>query len=195
MYGRAFVLLCLAIYVNCASPSAQNVCKTDVCASEAKNLLDYMDQTVKPCDDFYAFVCGKYIRDTKLPKDKSVDLSFFKLGDKLREQIQAALLEKSQPNELHAFKLAKDLMKTCMDEKTLNATGIKPMVEYLEKYGGWPVTKGNKWNDKNWNWLKAKREIFNDGLLDDLILEFSIGPDNKNTSKRAISVSKTDEFE
>lgn len=168
-----------------------NVCTSAVCANESMNLLSYMDTAIDPCDNFYNFVCGKYLRETVLPEDKSVDLSFYRIADKLNDQIQEVLLEESQPNELHTVKLAKDFLKICLDEKSLNAAGIKPMVQYLEKYGGWPVTKGeNEWNEDNWDWLNVKRQILNDGFLDDLIVEFTIRPDEKDTSKRALFVSK-----
>lgn len=167
-----------------------NVCTSAVCVNESMNLLSYMDTAVDPCDNFYNFVCGKYLRETVLPEDKSVDLSFYRIADKLNDQIQEVLLEEPQPNELHTVKLAKDFLKICLDEKQLNAAGIQPMVKYLEKYGGWPVTKGeNEWNEDNWDWLNAKRQILNDGFLDDLILEFTIRPDEKDTSKRALFVS------
>lgn len=177
------------------SSDIPNICTSAVCANESMNLLSYMDQTLDPCDNFYNFVCGKYLRETVLPEDKSVDLSFYRIADQLNDQIRDALLEEPQPHELYAIRLAKDFLKTCLDEKTANAAGIQPMVEYLEKYGGWPVTKGeNEWNENNWDWLNVKRQILNDGFLDDLILEFSIRPDEKDTSKRALFVSKSDDF-
>lgn len=78
-----------------------------------------------------------------------------------------------------------------MDTETLNAAGIEPMVELLDKYGGWPVTKGaNEWNDNDWDWLKVKRQTFEDGFLDDLIFAFRIYPDEKDSSKLGIFVSK-----
>lgn len=168
-----------------------NVCASETCANESINIMKYMDQTIDPCENFYDFVCGKYLRETILPEDKSSDLSFYQLGDKLREQLQDVLTEDSHPNEPHAFRLAKDFTKICLNEEALNAAGIAPMVEFLDKYGGWPVVKGeNEWNGDYWDWLTVKRQIFDDGLLDNLILEFSIRPDDKNSSKRALFVSK-----
>lgn len=194
MYRRTtFSLLCIALYVNCTNTEILNdVCTSAICVNESMNLLNYMDQTIDPCDNFYDFACGKHIRETVLPEDKSNDLSFFKLQDKVREQIRDVLMEESKPNELHTIKLAKDFVKICTDEKTLNAAGTKPMLEYLEKYGGWPVLKGESgWNEDNWDWLNVKRQIFDDGFLSNQILEFSIGTDLKNTSKRIIYVSET----
>lgn len=149
-----------------------------------------MDAKVNPCENFYDFVCGKFINNTVLPKDKSADLSFFNLADKLREQIRDALMEKSQPNESNTTKLAKDFLNICNNEKSLNAAGIAPMLEYFDKYGGWPVIKGeNEWKEDDWDWLKVKQQLLNDGFVDNIILSFKIQPTYADTSKRGIFVS------
>lgn len=173
------------------SSDIPNVCTSEVCANQSIFMLNRIDETINPCDNFYNFVCGKYLRETILPEDKSVDLIFYKLGDKLREQLRDALLEEPQPNEAHAFQLAKQFTKICVNEEPLNAAGIEPLLGFLEKYGGWPVIKGaNEWNEDEWDWLSVKRQIFNDGFVDDIILEFSIRPDNKDSSKNALFVCK-----
>lgn len=169
------------------------VCASEVCVNESIFMLNRMDQSAEPCENFYDFVCGKYLRETVLAEDKSVDLIFYKLGDKLREQLRDALLKDSEPNESLAFRLAKQFTRICLDEKAVNAAGIEPMLEFLEKYGGWPVLKGdNEWNEDAWDWLSVKRQISHDGFVDDIILEFALRPDNDDSSKYAIFVSETE---
>lgn len=200
MYGQTIVLLFLTILVNLvlaapnspADPKTPNVCESPECTSESTNLLNYMDLTIDPCENFYDFACGKYMKDFKLPDEKDIDFTLFNLGDEVREQVRATLMEESQPNESHAFKLAQDFMKTCLDEKTLNASGTQPMKDLFEKYGGWPVLKSD-WNEDSWDWLNAKRQIFNDGFME-LILDFSIQPSDKDNSKQVMVVSKSDKL-
>lgn len=67
--------------------------------------------------------------------------------------------------------------------------GIRSMVDLLERYGGWPVVKGEKWNaDNNWNWINISQQISNDGLLK-LILSWSISVDIKNSTRNILMVS------
>lgn len=61
-------------------------------------------------------------------------------------------------------------------------------MELLERYGGWPVVKGDDWQSNDWNWLEANKQMFKDGLVDDLILEFRIRTDFVDSSKRIIQV-------
>lgn len=63
------------------------------------------------------------------------------------------------------------------------------MVSILEIYGGWPVVEGNDWNAENWDWIETKKKILNDGLVDDIIFEFAVRSDFKNSSNRIIYVS------
>lgn len=62
------------------------------------------------------------------------------------------------------------------------------MIDVLERYGGWPVTKGeNQWNENDWNWQKTGVQIVNDGLID-LIVACHIGINPKNSSEHILIV-------
>lgn len=66
--------------------------------------------------------------------------------------------------------------------------GITPMMEILDRYGGWPAVKGDNWLSDDWDWLEVNRNILHNGLPDDLILECRIRTDFMNSSKRIIQV-------
>ena len=51
------------------------------------DILEKLDETVDPCDDFYEFACGKYIKKAVIPADKSQVSMFTELGDKLDNQV------------------------------------------------------------------------------------------------------------
>lgn len=68
------------------------------------------------------------------------------------------------------------------------SSGIQPLVDILETYGGWPVVKGDTWKSDDWNWLEIGQNISKEGL-DSLIMETYVYTDLKNTSKRILSVS------
>lgn len=165
-----------------------NVCISEACVKEANLMTSYIDENVNPCDDFYDFACGKYIRETVLPEDKSIIMSFTQVQEKVDKQLRSVLNEEIQPDESKPFKLAKIFNAVCLDEQTANQKGIAPMVEILEKNGGWPVVKGDTWDSENWEWIEANRNISVEGLSDALIFAFHIIVDHKDSTRRVIAV-------
>lgn len=70
----------------------------------------------------------------------------------------------------------------------LNSTPIKTAAASL---GGWPVVLGDKWDPyDNWTWQEAVLDYRRKGFGIDYIVDFSIGVDFKNSSKRVIDVSQ-----
>lgn len=48
--------------------------------------------------------------------------------------------------------------------------------------------KGDEWKSDTWDWLEMSKNISNDGIPGNLILEASVGPDLENTSENIIKV-------
>lgn len=100
-----------------------NICNTEICVKESARMLNSIDESVNPCDNFYDFACGKLKQITVLPDNKESQTTFSLIQDIVDGQLRSILTEEPQSNEPEPFKLAKILTKTCMDEATLNAKG------------------------------------------------------------------------
>lgn len=69
------------------SDKTTDVCHTVGCVHAAAGVLQYVDASVEPCDDFYDFACGKFLSETTLTDDKvSVDTFSF-ARDKMQKQL------------------------------------------------------------------------------------------------------------
>ena len=79
-----------------------------------------MDVTVNPCDDFHNFACGNFIKETKIPDDKTEVSITTIIEDKLQEQLKNILSESIEENEAEPFKLAKKFYKACMNKSNKN---------------------------------------------------------------------------
>ncbi|XP_055304830.1 neprilysin-2-like [Sitodiplosis mosellana] len=167
-----------------------DICETETCAREASAMLNSLDESIHPCDNFYDFACGNFLRNTILPKNKTIIMSFTQVQDKVEEQLRTILTEDPYLNESKPFTLAKTFMRACLNEMALNEMGVTPLVETLETFGGWPVVKGDEWHGENWDWIDANRKMSDAGLIDSMILKTAIATDSKNSLKRVISIDQ-----
>ncbi len=97
--------------------------------------LQYVDVSVRPQDDVYQYLNGKWLRDYQLPADKGAVGSFTVLQDKTEEQLRTivdALDQTAGGQDPDAKKLA-DLYASYMDEERLQALGLKPLLPEFAK--------------------------------------------------------------
>lgn len=95
--------------------------------------LDYMDTSVKPGDDFFKYVNGKWLDNTEIPADKSSYGGFGILRDKAEEQVRGiinASAEGQFPIGSDEQKVG-DLYNSYMDMETRNKLGVSPLDDEL----------------------------------------------------------------
>jgi neprilysin len=80
-----------------------------------------MDSKVDPCDDFYDFACGTFVKETLIPDDKTSVNGFNVIHDKLQEQLRVTIESPSKDDEPRPFKLVKSLYKACMNKSIIAA--------------------------------------------------------------------------
>lgn len=115
----------------------------------AARLLKNMDSEVEPCDDFYDFACGGFLKSTIIPDDKTSVNTFTEISDELQNQLRASIEEKSSPDEPKPFRLAKNLYKACMNKS-----------EYIHMYLDWLSPVCNKQLKCMWKMLNSNRRTY-----------------------------------
>lgn len=93
----------------------------------ASRVLDAMDSNVEPCDDFYNFACGTFVKNTNIPDEKVSVNTFSVIGDLLQEQLRILVSEEPREAEAKPFALAKNFFKACMNKSN------KQNVSFIEK--------------------------------------------------------------
>jgi putative endopeptidase len=91
--------------------------------------LQYVDSSVRPQDDVYEYLNGKWLRDFQLPADRGAAGSFTAIEDTTEVQLRGIVegLGKTAPDgDPDARKLA-DLYASYMNEEQLEALGTKPL--------------------------------------------------------------------
>lgn len=77
-----------------------------------------------------------------------------------------------------------------MSTEKIEKEGLGPIKEMLKSLGGWPVLEAEKWNDAEFTWKDSVYKFRVAGYSVDYFIDFSISTDLKNTTTRAIDVSR-----
>lgn len=96
-----------------------------------------IDPSVRPQDNFFNYLNGKWIKNTEIPADKASWGSFAKLHDDT-QPILRAIIEKSAASKPAAGTDAQrigDFYASFMDEPKLEQLGLKPLNAELSKIG------------------------------------------------------------
>ncbi|HTT71158.1 MAG TPA: M13 family metallopeptidase [Anaeromyxobacteraceae bacterium] len=91
-----------------------------------------MDPSVKPCDDFYAYACGGWLKTFKLPPDKPAYNRSFTAIDERNLELLRALAEQDaaghlDPADRYPDKVG-DYWAACMDEEGIEARGTRDLM-------------------------------------------------------------------
>jgi putative endopeptidase len=104
----------------------------------------YIDTSVRPQDDFFKYLNGKWLQATDIPSDKSSWGTFMKLRDdtlpQLREIIEADAKGKHKAGS-DEQKIG-DLYNSFMDEKKVEALGTRPLAGELHRIAALKDKKG-----------------------------------------------------
>ena len=97
--------------------------------------LDAMNTSVKPGDDFFAYVNGTWVAETEMPADKSRYGVFDKLRDESEEAVKAIIEESASgdfPKGSDEQKVG-DLYRSYLDWDTRDAKGTEPLQPELDR--------------------------------------------------------------
>jgi membrane metallo-endopeptidase-like protein 1 len=75
-----------------------------------------MDPDINPCDNFYKFACGNFLKNTIIPDDQASVDTFSIIDDDLQMQLRTSIEEKINENDTRPFKLIKILYQNCMNK-------------------------------------------------------------------------------
>src|SRR5262245_5332315 len=97
-----------------------------------------MDTSVKPGDDFYKYVNGKWVDTFKMPADKARYGVFDALRDKSEQDVHSLLeeLTKSAPPAGSVKQKVVDFYNSWMKESAIETRGLGPMKADLEAING-----------------------------------------------------------
>uniref|UniRef100_A0A4W6BRE5 Phosphate regulating endopeptidase homolog, X-linked n=1 Tax=Lates calcarifer TaxID=8187 RepID=A0A4W6BRE5_LATCA len=173
--------------------SQEEFCLTPECIEAAGSILSKIDRSIDPCEDFYSFSCGGWLKENPIPEDSSSYGIYPWLRQHVDIRLKELLEAPSDPDELDAVTKAKILYRSCMNETMLEKVDTKPMLKTLKHLEfRWPVVGDGlggdyQWSPGQWNLLKTLAEMRNQHSKS-VLIRLYVSPDDKNSSHYIIKV-------
>lgn len=82
--------------------------------------------------------------------------------------------------------MARRLFKSCMNLERLEELGVRPMLDTLKSFGGWPVLEGEDWVSEGYQWWEQVYKASEGGFGKNNIVYISVATDDKDSTKRSI---------
>lgn len=174
--------------------ATDQVCYSPECVQASAYILGKMDRTVDPCQDFYRYTCGNWMKTTKIPSSRSHYNIFSEIDDQNKQKIRA-ILEKSnamiKKNQSSAVEKAIMYYHTCMDEDTVEKQGVDPIIKFIKDLHSWPLTSahGLTWTEASWDFLQALTANHLNGFS--ALFSMSVSVDDKNSSRYIIAFEQS----
>uniref|UniRef100_A0A803U1T5 Neprilysin n=1 Tax=Anolis carolinensis TaxID=28377 RepID=A0A803U1T5_ANOCA len=166
------------------------ICKTSDCIKSAARIIADMDPTAEPCENFYQFACGGWLKKNIIPETSSRYSNFDILRDEL-EVVLKDVLDKENNDDIEAVKKAKMLYRSCINETTIDSRGGKPLINIMRTFSDWPVALDTWDRDYGASWTAEKSIAeLNYQYGKRVIINVFVGTDDKNSTQHIIHIDQ-----
>ncbi|XP_072888238.1 membrane metallo-endopeptidase-like 1 isoform X1 [Hemitrygon akajei] len=172
------------------SGSTDKVCMTAGCVAAAARLIQNMDASASPCEDFYKYACGGWLNRHIIPETSS-GYSIFDIVTFELEIVLKGVLERPDDRDRDAYQKAKQLYKSCVNDSLIARRDSEPLLNLLDAVGGWPVTTPD-WDatqEPGWS-LESMLPQLTTNYSRRVIVDIFVCTDDRNSSRYIICIDQ-----
>lgn len=180
----------------------KGVCLTPRCVIQSAAILESIDPAADPCQDFYAYACGKWGERQRIPPRAQSWGNF----NMLYEENLRILIEELERDgckiggvRSEAVEKAKKFFRSCLDEKAIRDASSQPLLQLIRELGGWELIDnlgGGSYHGKDGDDVDTNVSI--PQLIASIhkkaafpLFSMAVSPDDKNSSRNIISFQQS----
>lgn len=117
----------LLIFLKTVSSQKYNnddYCSTAACVHSAASILDKLDDEIDPCEDFYAYSCGRFGDELGVPDEKITTDTLTIIKDRVQEYIYTLVDEPIDENEPKNHRISKKFYSGCLNSGNSNGDSL-----------------------------------------------------------------------
>lgn len=169
-----------------------DICENQGCVAAAYNILNHVDERVDPCEDFYGYACGNWVRRSFTPPGSSKWTAFHQVSDNnlmiLKKVFEQTHLGENETAVM--FAKVKDYFSACMNKSIVESRGSEPLRNLIQFVGSWAmndnVSDAGAWSPESWNFEQALSKIHK--LKSMPLFYMFVSADDRNSSQNIIQV-------
>ncbi|KAJ8280491.1 hypothetical protein GJAV_G00055490 [Gymnothorax javanicus] len=150
-----------------------------------------MDPSVDPCENFYQYACGGWLKKNIIPETSPRHSTFDILRDEL-EVVLKGVLERQDSSDGSALIKAKTFYKSCINESAIEKRGGTPLLNILPDIFEWPIAVDDWDADYGQTWT-AEDSIarLNEKYGKQVLVNFYVGADDRDSNSHIIHFDQT----
>lgn len=191
-----YLLIGVSIYLICSVEGKRRstlvkdnskVCQTEKCKAVAKKILNNMNLKGDPCDDFYNYACGGWIKKHEIPKGKDEYSAIVELSER-NDKMLKKLLKTENSSDIVTIQKVKDFYKSCLNTKIVDERGAKPLKKFITDLGSWDIYPN--FDESKWDFNKTL-QLFHKEYPAEIFFTVDVDVDPKNRTLNIITVSSS----